>query len=254
MGEGLQPAIRASDAERDATVIRLRDAMAEGRLTLDDFSERTDAALTALTRDQLSAVVADLPTAAAPAAIVAQTAGWDPWVVGIMGSARRTGRWRVGHQLHAVSLMGDCKIDLREAIIDASVITVDALAIMGSVEVIVPPGVEVDFGPSPLHPIRRKAVLSAHIAMATPPTRLRSLPRQLIRPVRRRISLPHLHSLGFGWPETRLVPGNQRHSSVGRESAHRVEIHRQMESDGRTATRENAPECSQSICPSSTLW
>ena len=146
VGEGLQPAIRASDAERDATVIRLRDAMAEGRLTLDDFSERTDTALTALTREQLSAVVADLPTAAAPAAIVAQTAGWDPWVVGIMGSAKRTGRWRVGHQLHAVSLMGDCKIDLREAIIDSSVITVDALAIMGSVEVIVPQGVEVDFG------------------------------------------------------------------------------------------------------------
>src|ERR1700682_4773997 len=54
----LPPAIRASDAERDATVVRLREAMAEGRLTLDDFSQRTDTALTALTRDQLAAGVA----------------------------------------------------------------------------------------------------------------------------------------------------------------------------------------------------
>jgi Domain of unknown function (DUF1707)/Cell wall-active antibiotics response 4TMS YvqF len=144
--EGLQPAIRASDAERDATIIRLRDAMAEGRLTLDDFSERTDTALTALTRDQLAAVVADLPSAPAPAAIVAQTAGWNPYVVGILGSAKRTGRWRVGHEIHALSVMGECKIDLRQAVIDASVITVDALAIMGSIEVIVPEGVEVDLG------------------------------------------------------------------------------------------------------------
>lgn len=120
--------------------------MAEGRLTLDDFSQRTDTALTALTRDQLAEVVADLPSTPAVAAIAAQGAGWAPWVVGIMGSAKRTGRWRVGHEIHAVALMGECKLDLRQAIIDASVITVDALAVMGTVEVIVPEGVEVDLG------------------------------------------------------------------------------------------------------------
>jgi hypothetical protein len=139
--DDLPPAIRASDAERDATVIHLREAMAEGRLTLDDFSQRTDAALTALTRDQLAEVVADLPiNPGYPAQAFA-----TPWVVGVMGSARRKGRWRVGHELHAVSIMGDCKIDLREAVIDAPVITIDALAMLGTVEVIVPEGVQVDF-------------------------------------------------------------------------------------------------------------
>jgi hypothetical protein len=138
-GDALTPAIRASDAERDATVVRLREAMTEGRLTLDDFSQRTDTALTAVTRDQLAEVVADLPGRPAYPATDLPT----PWLVGVMGSAKRSGRWRVGHELHAVSIMGDCKIDLREAIIDAPVITIDALAIMGSVEVIVPEGVEV---------------------------------------------------------------------------------------------------------------
>ena len=40
--------------------------------------------------------------------------------------------------------MGECKIDLRQAVIDAPLIVVDALAIMGTVEVIVPEGVQVD--------------------------------------------------------------------------------------------------------------
>jgi hypothetical protein len=140
LSEALPPAIRASDAERDATVARLREAMAEGRLTLDDFSQRTDTALNARTRDQLAEVVADLPANPHYAA----TAFPAPWVVSVMGSAQRKGRWRVGHELHAVSIMGECKIDLREAIIDSPMIMIDALAIMGTVEVIVPEGVEVD--------------------------------------------------------------------------------------------------------------
>ncbi|MDQ6917942.1 MAG: DUF1707 domain-containing protein [Candidatus Dormibacteraeota bacterium] len=141
-GDALPPAIRASDAERDATVIRLRNAMAEGRLTLEDFSQRTDTALTALTRDQLAEVVADLP-AHAPVAAVPRTTDPKPWVVGVLGSARRSGRWRVGHELRALSVMGDCKIDLRGAVIDSPLITIEAIAIMGAVEVIVPEGVEV---------------------------------------------------------------------------------------------------------------
>ena len=40
--------------------------------------------------------------------------------------------------------MGECKIDLRQAVIDAPLIVVDALAIMGTVEVIVPEGVQVE--------------------------------------------------------------------------------------------------------------
>jgi Domain of unknown function (DUF1707) len=36
--------VRASDAEREATVVRLRDAAAEGRLTLEELAERVEAA------------------------------------------------------------------------------------------------------------------------------------------------------------------------------------------------------------------
>jgi hypothetical protein len=61
--EGSEPPgdIRASDAERDATVERLSVATGDGRLTLAEFSQRMDRATTAQTRGELDRLLADLP-------------------------------------------------------------------------------------------------------------------------------------------------------------------------------------------------
>ena len=59
------PALRASDADRDAVVDRLRSAHAEGRLTPEEFSDRMGAALTARTMGDLAALTGDLPAATA---------------------------------------------------------------------------------------------------------------------------------------------------------------------------------------------
>jgi hypothetical protein len=59
--------LRASDAERDAVATRLREAHAEGRLSVEEFSERLDAALAARTRGDLEALTRDLPAPAGPA-------------------------------------------------------------------------------------------------------------------------------------------------------------------------------------------
>ena len=58
-----QPAggIRASDAERDATVERLSRAAGDGRLTLEEFSQRMEQVTAAKTRAELDRLVADLP-------------------------------------------------------------------------------------------------------------------------------------------------------------------------------------------------
>jgi hypothetical protein len=50
-----EPAIRASDAEREQIAVRLRDASAEGRLTLEEFVARMTKAYDAPTHDELSA-------------------------------------------------------------------------------------------------------------------------------------------------------------------------------------------------------
>ena len=61
------PGLRASDAERDAVAARLREAHAEGRLTLDEFAERLDAAFAARTRGDLAVLTRDLPPPPRPA-------------------------------------------------------------------------------------------------------------------------------------------------------------------------------------------
>ena len=53
--------LRASDAERERTLTELRAHASDGRLTVDELAERTDAALAARTRAELSALTADLP-------------------------------------------------------------------------------------------------------------------------------------------------------------------------------------------------
>src|SRR6201986_5670434 len=65
-GGGDSDGIRASDQERDATVERLRDATGEGRLTLEEFSDRMERASTAKTRAELDVLLTDLPAAGGP--------------------------------------------------------------------------------------------------------------------------------------------------------------------------------------------
>jgi hypothetical protein len=55
------PRLRASDAERLATVELLEDAVARGLLTPEEGSDRMATAFAARHRDELPAVTADLP-------------------------------------------------------------------------------------------------------------------------------------------------------------------------------------------------
>jgi hypothetical protein len=53
--------MRASDADREAVVERLRTALGEGRLTITEFDERVRDAYAAITQGQLVPLTADLP-------------------------------------------------------------------------------------------------------------------------------------------------------------------------------------------------
>ncbi len=53
--------IRASDKERESVVDVLRDAYTEGRLTLEEFEERTSAAYASKTWPDLRELTCDLP-------------------------------------------------------------------------------------------------------------------------------------------------------------------------------------------------
>lgn len=55
--------VRASDADREAVVERLREAHAEGRLTVEEFTQRVDEAYAARTHGDLAPLTRDLPSA-----------------------------------------------------------------------------------------------------------------------------------------------------------------------------------------------
>jgi hypothetical protein len=56
-----EPALRASDDDRDTVLRALERHTAVGRLSLDEFDQRSTAALAAVTLDDLAALTADLP-------------------------------------------------------------------------------------------------------------------------------------------------------------------------------------------------
>ena len=55
------PKIRASDADRDRTAALLREHLAAGRLSSEEFNERLDQAYAAKTLGELDQLLADLP-------------------------------------------------------------------------------------------------------------------------------------------------------------------------------------------------
>ena len=56
-----EPSLRIGDAERDAVAAELREHYAHGRLTLEEFNERLDAAFAAKTQRDLNRLISDLP-------------------------------------------------------------------------------------------------------------------------------------------------------------------------------------------------
>lgn len=60
------PDLRVSHADRERVVAALHRHTAAGRLSLDEFGERVDRALAAVTQGELAAVTRDLPAEADP--------------------------------------------------------------------------------------------------------------------------------------------------------------------------------------------
>ncbi|WP_433500531.1 DUF1707 SHOCT-like domain-containing protein [Sphaerimonospora sp. CA-214678] len=144
--------MRASDAEREAVVEKLREASVEGRLTLAELTERTEAAYLARTHAELAQLTADLPGGAPapgpgftrPARPGRQKGRVRDWIVAVMGDTKRKGKWRIDQEIGAVCVMGDVTIDLREAEVRTPEVDIVVTCVMGDVKVIVPDGVDVE--------------------------------------------------------------------------------------------------------------
>jgi hypothetical protein len=152
--------LRASDADREQVAERLRDALAEGRLDMEEFGERLEATYKARTYRELAPLTRDLPGAgvAAPVSLVKEplpegAVDWtariggreatSTWGVGVMSGFQRKGRWTAPRRFNCFAFWGGGEIDLREANFEDREVVVNCVAIMGGMNVVVPPGVEV---------------------------------------------------------------------------------------------------------------
>jgi hypothetical protein len=135
--------VRASDADRDRVVEVLAAASAEGRLTLEEYSERSDAALVARTLGDLGSLTADLPASSPPAVPHGDAAAVPEEITAVLGNESRKGPWVVPPRMIVRSVLGDCHLEMHKAIIGQHVTTIDATVRFGTVTIFVPDGIDV---------------------------------------------------------------------------------------------------------------
>lgn len=132
----------ASDSDRERVALQLRDAAADGRLTLEELTGRLDRAYAARTHGELDEVTRDLAAAAPARPVPARQARKS--VTAIMSGSNVRGRLRIDGTMHATAVMGGVQIDLTQAELVDGEATISLLVCMGGVEIFVPPGVEVE--------------------------------------------------------------------------------------------------------------
>jgi hypothetical protein len=147
-GSSVNPRLRIADADRDRAATVINNAMAEGRLTADEHSDRLDAIYQAKTHADIVPLLDDLPgTAAAvvaPAPVdVPAEPGHTDHIVAILSGEARKGAWHANPVTDIVTVMGGVELDFREALLPGREIRVRAVCIMGGVEITVPPEMRV---------------------------------------------------------------------------------------------------------------
>ncbi|GAB3409114.1 DUF1707 SHOCT-like domain-containing protein [Flindersiella endophytica] len=142
--------VRASDTDRHQVADRLRDAAAEGRLTLDELEERLEGVYGAKTYAELEPYTHDLPAqntsgSPGPAGTLQRVGGTPAHAVSvaIMGGASRKGAWVVPPAYTAIAFWGGVELDLRDAKFAQQEVVIRAFAVMGGVSITVPEDVDV---------------------------------------------------------------------------------------------------------------
>ncbi|HZN20679.1 MAG TPA: DUF1707 domain-containing protein [Micromonosporaceae bacterium] len=127
--------LRMSDADRERVVERLRAAVGEGRLTLDEFEQRLDAVLTARTFGEVEPYVADLPAVPVPKEHVQVRA--------TSSGVKRRGQWVVPRQLSVFNKSSSVTLDFTEAVLAHRVVHIELDCHRGSTTLVLPPGATV---------------------------------------------------------------------------------------------------------------
>jgi len=142
------------EAKRERIIAELSDHFAHDHLDTAEFESRLDRAYRARTLAELDQLKTDLPalphTPATPAPgprveVVRDEEVQDQQTVfALMGGTERSGIWTPARVINALAIMGGVGLDFREARFAPGVTEVNAAAIMGGIEILVPPGVRIE--------------------------------------------------------------------------------------------------------------
>jgi hypothetical protein len=110
--------LRASDADREWVADRLREAAADGRITMDELDERLETAYTSTTHAELRPLTRDLATSDTPASaptareLVGGTPGRRRRSIVVMSGLDRRGRWVVPARFSVFAFWGGVQLEL----------------------------------------------------------------------------------------------------------------------------------------------
>ena len=140
-----KPAILAGDQEREHSSELLSQAVVEGRLTLEEFSDRVGRAQAARTREELALLTQDLPApSAAPAPARSTEAVPTPHRhVAAFSRLVRSGPWELAERSEFRCIFGTITLDLSQARLAGSAVALEIFNLFGTVTVLVPEGVDV---------------------------------------------------------------------------------------------------------------
>jgi hypothetical protein len=131
-------------------------------MELDEFERRLDAAHAAKSNDDLKELLRDLPgngnlpatRGGVPGTAAASVSGYSVTtassvkeqqvVVAVMGGSSRRGRWSPARKNYTIAVMGGAELDFREAVLGPGVTEVKVFTVWGGVDIIVPPGLNVE--------------------------------------------------------------------------------------------------------------
>ncbi len=136
---------------RERVVEALTQHFAKDHLDTESFEKRLDHVYAAASIEELQVVLRDLP--ALTDAPVQATAGRlarpedvrpRQTVLALMGGSTKKGDWTPARKVDAVAIMGGVELDFRDSRFAPGVTEVSAFALMGGIEIIVPPNIRVE--------------------------------------------------------------------------------------------------------------
>jgi hypothetical protein len=131
---------RASDADRERAVVELREHLVQGRLTLDEFSERVELAYRARSLSDLEAASSALPVVRTGPIRRRPVRA----IIGLFAHVVRRGRLKLGRRAVVLAGFADVDVDLRGAEIAGLETSLSVLLLFGNLDVYVPEQIGID--------------------------------------------------------------------------------------------------------------